>query len=166
MLLHEPGRYPVAYFLLTDVAAGVLERAGHTTQHRDLRPMSWYPVRASGQSKQRAAWQHVDLPTHAEDLKGRVAFAWQTVDTCSKSASGSSVTREMPATGWTSALPASISLSVSAIRSSLTASALWSRTSPVFRAGRDRGLPRRRAAEAGARAERGLARRGPQPRPR
>ncbi|WP_255345968.1 DUF427 domain-containing protein [Streptomyces chartreusis] len=73
MLLHEPGRYPVAYFLLTDVAAGVLEQAEHTTHHRDLGAMSWYSVRAGGQSKQRAAWQHVDLPDYAEGLKERVA---------------------------------------------------------------------------------------------
>ncbi|MEU8757339.1 DUF427 domain-containing protein [Streptomyces chartreusis] len=80
MLLHEPGRYPVAYFLLTDVAAGVLEQAEHTTHHRDLGALSWYPVRARGQSKQRAAWQHVDLPDYAEDLNGRVALAWRAVD--------------------------------------------------------------------------------------
>ena len=36
VLLHEPGRYPVAYFPLGDVADGVLEPGGHTTRHRDL----------------------------------------------------------------------------------------------------------------------------------
>ncbi|MFF8352930.1 DUF427 domain-containing protein [Streptomyces chartreusis] len=80
MLLHEPGRYPVAYILLTDVAAGVLEQAEHTTQHRDLGAMSWYPVRAGGQSNQRSAWQHVVLPDHAEGREGRVAFAQRAVD--------------------------------------------------------------------------------------
>jgi uncharacterized protein (DUF427 family) len=80
VLLHEPGRYPVAYFLLTDVATDVLEQAEHTTRHRDLGATSWYTVRAGGQSRQRAAWQHVDLPDYAEDLKGRVAFAWRAMD--------------------------------------------------------------------------------------
>ncbi|MFD0433408.1 DUF427 domain-containing protein [Streptomyces chartreusis] len=80
VLLHEPGRYPVAYFLLTDVAADVLEQAEHTTRHRDLGATSWYTVQAGGQSKQRAAWQHVELPDYAEDLKGRIAFAWRAMD--------------------------------------------------------------------------------------
>jgi uncharacterized protein (DUF427 family) len=77
VLLHEPGRYPVAYFPLEAVADGVLEPADHTTQHRDLGPTAWFTVRAGEQRKQRAAWQHADLPSHASALKGRVAFAWR-----------------------------------------------------------------------------------------
>ncbi|WP_405866267.1 MULTISPECIES: DUF427 domain-containing protein [unclassified Streptomyces] len=80
VLLHEPGRYPVAYFPLGDVTAGVLEPGEHTTRHRDLGPTSWYTVRAGTQSKQRAAWQHTELPDYAGDLKGRVAFAWRAMD--------------------------------------------------------------------------------------
>ncbi|MEU9522782.1 DUF427 domain-containing protein [Streptomyces sp. NPDC048224] len=80
VLLHEPGRYPVAYFLREDVGPGVLEQAEHTTHHRDLGRTSWFTVRAGDQSKQRAAWQHVDLPDYAEDLKDRVAFAWRAMD--------------------------------------------------------------------------------------
>ncbi|MFJ5212375.1 DUF427 domain-containing protein [Streptomyces nigra] len=80
VLLHEPGRYPVAYFPLADIASGVLEEAAHTTQHRDLGQTSWYTIRVGTQSKQRAAWQHVGLPSHAEILKGRVAFAWRAMD--------------------------------------------------------------------------------------
>src|SRR5215469_4794687 len=44
VLLHEPGRYPVAYFPLADIAGGVLEAGEHTTRHRDLGPTSWYTV--------------------------------------------------------------------------------------------------------------------------
>lgn len=80
VLLHEPGRYPVAHFPLADIAAGVLEEAQHTTQHRDLGRTSWYTVRAGTQSKQRAAWQHVGLPGHAEIFKGRIAFACRAMD--------------------------------------------------------------------------------------
>jgi uncharacterized protein (DUF427 family) len=80
VLLHEPGRYPVAYFPLEDVADGVLEPNDHTTQHRDLGATSWYTVRAATQSKPRAAWQHTGLPDHASELKGRVAFAWRAMD--------------------------------------------------------------------------------------
>jgi uncharacterized protein (DUF427 family) len=80
MLLHEPGRYPVAYFPLGDIADGVLEASEHTTQHRDLGTTSWYTVRAGAQSKARAAWQHTGLPDYAGELKGRVAFAWRAMD--------------------------------------------------------------------------------------
>jgi uncharacterized protein (DUF427 family) len=80
VLLHEPSRYPVAYFPLDDILAGALSPSGHTTQHRDLGPTSWYTVQNSGQVKPRAAWQHTELPAHANDLKGRAAFAWRAMD--------------------------------------------------------------------------------------
>ena len=80
LALHEPGRYPVAYFPLTDVADGVLESGANITNHSDLGPTSWYTVQAGGQSKPRAAWQHTELPAHADDLKERVAFAWRAMD--------------------------------------------------------------------------------------
>lgn len=80
VLLHEPGRYPVAYFPFGDVVPGVLEASGHNTEHRDLGPTAWYTARAGEQSKPRAAWQHTGLPDHASVLKGRVAFAWRAMD--------------------------------------------------------------------------------------
>jgi uncharacterized protein (DUF427 family) len=80
VVLHEPGRYPVAYFPLADIADGALLPGEHTTRHRDLGPTSWYTVSAGEQSKQRAAWQHMQLPDHASELKGRVAFAWRSMD--------------------------------------------------------------------------------------
>ena len=80
VLLHEPGRYPVAYFPLGGISPGVLERSEHTTRHRDLGTTSWYAVRAGSQSKPRAAWQHTELPDYAGELKGRVAFAWRAMD--------------------------------------------------------------------------------------
>ena len=80
VLLHEPGRYPVAYFPLGDIAADALEASEHATRHRDLGATSWYTVRAGEHTKPRAAWQHTELPAHAGDLKGRVAFAWRAMD--------------------------------------------------------------------------------------
>jgi uncharacterized protein (DUF427 family) len=80
VLLHEPGRYPVAYFPLEDVEQGVLEPEGRTTQHRDLGPTIWHAVHAGNARAPRAAWEHNDLPAHASDLKGRVAFAWRAMD--------------------------------------------------------------------------------------
>ncbi|MEV0803284.1 DUF427 domain-containing protein [Kribbella sp. NPDC050281] len=80
VLLHEPARYPVAYFPIGDIVTGVLEAAERTTQHRDLGETTWYTVTAGDSSKTRAAWQHTALPDHASDLKGRVAFAWRAMD--------------------------------------------------------------------------------------
>jgi uncharacterized protein (DUF427 family) len=80
VLLHEPGRYPVAYFPLGDVSADVLHPSEYTTRHRDLGLTSWYTVRSGEQSAQRGAWQHTDLPGYASELSGRVAFAWRAMD--------------------------------------------------------------------------------------
>jgi uncharacterized protein (DUF427 family) len=80
VLLHEPGRYPVAYFPLADITTGTLQPSEHTTQHQDLGPTSWYTVQAGEHSKPRAAWQHTALPDYASELKGRVAFAWRVMD--------------------------------------------------------------------------------------
>lgn len=80
VLLHEPGRYPVAYFPLSDVADGVLQPSSHVTQHKDLGATSWFAVQVGDQLKQRAAWQHTDLADYAVDLKGRIAFGWRAMD--------------------------------------------------------------------------------------
>ncbi len=80
VILHEPGRYPVAYFPASAMAEGVLEPTEHTTIHRDLGKTSWYTVRAGEHRKPRAAWQHTELPAYARDLAGRVAFAWRAMD--------------------------------------------------------------------------------------
>jgi uncharacterized protein (DUF427 family) len=80
VLLHEPARYPVAYFPLADVVADVLRAEERTTRHKDLGPTAWYTVTAGDAGRPRAAWQHVELPDYASDLKGRVAFAWRAMD--------------------------------------------------------------------------------------
>jgi uncharacterized protein (DUF427 family) len=80
VLLHEPGRYPVAYFLPGAISDGALEPSEHITRHRDLGPTSWYTVQAGTHSTPRAAWQHTELPGYASELKGRVAFAWRAMD--------------------------------------------------------------------------------------
>jgi len=80
LLLFEPGRYPVAYFPENDVSPDTLQRTEYTTQHQDLGPTSWYTVRAGERSVPRGAWQYVDLPAYASELRARVAFAWRTMD--------------------------------------------------------------------------------------
>jgi uncharacterized protein (DUF427 family) len=80
VLLHEPGRYPVAYFPLGDIADVVLEDGQHVTSDRDLGATTWYTVHVGGQSKARAAWRHTELPEYAGELQGAVAFAWRAMD--------------------------------------------------------------------------------------
>ena len=80
LLLFEPGHYPMAYFPEADIAPNILDRTEHTTRHRDLGLTSWYNVRAGGRNAPRGAWQHIQLPAHASELKARVAFAWPAMD--------------------------------------------------------------------------------------
>ena len=80
VLLHEPGRYPVAYFPREDIAETALEPAEHTSEHRDLGATKWYVVSAGRRSAPRGAWEHVDLPSYAGELSDHVAFAWRAMD--------------------------------------------------------------------------------------
>ena len=80
ILLFEPGHYPMAYFPKRDISAGALEASEYTTKHNELGLTSWYVVRAGGQSTPRGAWQHINLPDYASELRDRVAFAWPAMD--------------------------------------------------------------------------------------
>src|SRR5262245_24824386 len=80
LVLFEPGRYPVAYFPESDISADTLQRTEPTTEHRDLGATCWYTVRAGDKSALRGAWQHIDLPDYASELRGRVAFAWPAME--------------------------------------------------------------------------------------
>jgi uncharacterized protein (DUF427 family) len=80
LLLFEPSRYPVAYFPETDVSSGALEHTGHIVQHPDLGATSWYAARAGEHVAAKGAWQHTEVPAHANELQGRFAFAWQAMD--------------------------------------------------------------------------------------
>src|ERR1700744_4163310 len=80
LLLFEPGRYPVAYLPETDVSQETLERSEHNTRHPDLGLTAWYIIKAGQKQTQRGAWQHVDLPAYASELRTRIAFAWAAMD--------------------------------------------------------------------------------------
>src|SRR6478609_1751265 len=77
VLLHEPGRYPVAYFPRGDVQQGVLISEERVTQHRDLGDTRWFTVGVDGREANHAAWEYPALPDYAAVLDGRVAFAWR-----------------------------------------------------------------------------------------
>jgi uncharacterized protein (DUF427 family) len=80
VLVHEPGRYPVAYFPINSAMPGALRQLETVTMHRDLGKTAWFSVHAGGQTAQRGAWQHTDLPNYASELADRVAFAWRSMD--------------------------------------------------------------------------------------
>lgn len=80
VLLHEPGRYPVAYFPQGDIVAEALHLSSRTTTHPDLGPTAWYSIRHGEREARRGAWEHTELPSFAEILIGRVAFAWHAMD--------------------------------------------------------------------------------------
>ncbi|MCZ0986086.1 DUF427 domain-containing protein [Streptomyces diastatochromogenes] len=80
VLLHEPGRYPVAYFPREDVNEQTLVTSGKVTHHKDLGDTAWYAVHAGGRTAERAAWEFTALPKHAAELQGRIAFAWRAMD--------------------------------------------------------------------------------------
>jgi uncharacterized protein (DUF427 family) len=80
ILLHEPGHYPVAYFPLAAIRDGAVERTERVTRHRELGATAWFTVKSADDSAERAAWQHVDLPEYASELRDRVAFAWRAME--------------------------------------------------------------------------------------
>ncbi len=80
VLLHEPGRYPVAYFPRGDIDEGILIPEDRVTQHKDLGDTRWFTVTVAEQQANRSAWQHTGLPRHAAVLDGRLAFAWRAME--------------------------------------------------------------------------------------
>jgi uncharacterized protein (DUF427 family) len=80
VLLHEPGRYPVAYFPAADIQSGILSREDRATQHAELGEAAWFTVEAGDRKAAHAAWQYIALPGYAAVLDGRVAFAWRGMD--------------------------------------------------------------------------------------
>ncbi|MFC4608633.1 DUF427 domain-containing protein [Streptomyces maoxianensis] len=80
ILLHEPGRYPVAYFPREDVDEQALVASDKVTHHKDLGDAAWYAAHAGDRTIERAAWEFTALPGHAAELQGRIAFAWRAMD--------------------------------------------------------------------------------------
>ncbi|HEY1567859.1 MAG TPA: DUF427 domain-containing protein [Solirubrobacteraceae bacterium] len=80
ILLHEPARYPVAYFPKPDVRSDVLEPSDHVTRHQELGPTAWYTVRLGDRQSPRGAWEHPSPPEFAPMFADRVAFAWHAMD--------------------------------------------------------------------------------------
>jgi uncharacterized protein (DUF427 family) len=80
VLLHEPGRYPIAYFPRGDIQPGILVAEGRVTLHDELGETRWYSIAGTERSVDHAAWEHTAPPVHADVLRDRLAFAWRAVD--------------------------------------------------------------------------------------
>ncbi|HEX3845365.1 MAG TPA: DUF427 domain-containing protein [Steroidobacteraceae bacterium] len=80
LLLHEPGRYPVAFFTLASIKPDVLVSENRTTQHPDFGDTEWFTVTVGERRAMRAAWQFTALPEFAGVFRSRVAFAWRAMD--------------------------------------------------------------------------------------
>ncbi len=80
VLLHEPGRYPVAYFPKADIITDGMLPSDRITNHRELGRTAWYAVRVGDSEAHRGAWEHTALPLFAAVLADRVAFAWHAMD--------------------------------------------------------------------------------------
>jgi uncharacterized protein (DUF427 family) len=80
VLLHEPGRYPVAYFPKGSILQGALATTDKRTEHPDLGEMTWFEVTAGDKNAPRGAWEHTALQPHCRVLEDHVAFAWRAMD--------------------------------------------------------------------------------------
>jgi len=79
-LLHETGRYPVAYFPPADLDAALLRPSSKRTQHPILGQAIWCSAEIGGQRFDDVAWSHPRPPHHARVLAGLVAFVWGAMD--------------------------------------------------------------------------------------
>jgi L-alanine-DL-glutamate epimerase-like enolase superfamily enzyme len=61
VLLHAPGRYPVAYFPRADIAANALQPSDHTSQHRDV---VWRAMDAFYEADERILGRAADQSGH------------------------------------------------------------------------------------------------------
>lgn len=80
LVLHEPGRYPVAFFPLADVRPGVLVSENPPTRTPVFGATEWFTVKVGERRVVLGAWQYTALPDYAVELRGRVAFTWQAMD--------------------------------------------------------------------------------------
>lgn len=80
LLLHEPGRYPVAYFPFADVRADVLVSEPPATRAPHFGNTEWFTVTVGDRRATRGAWRHTAPPDYASEFRDRVAFVWHAMD--------------------------------------------------------------------------------------
>lgn len=80
VLLHEPGRYPVAYFPKADITANALQPSDHTSQHRSSGRLGGTSSSAGNESRARGLGAH-RAPRLCKRATEPSGFAWRATDT-------------------------------------------------------------------------------------
>jgi uncharacterized protein (DUF427 family) len=79
-LLHETGRYPVAYFPVVDVDQTALRSSPTRGNHRELGDTHWWSLHIGDRLFDDVAWSHPQPPAHAASLARHLAFVWDAMD--------------------------------------------------------------------------------------
>lgn len=80
LVLHEPGRFPVAFFPMADVRSEVLIAENANTRTPVFGDTQWFAVTVGARSAARGAWHYTDPPDYAGEFRGHVAFTWRAMD--------------------------------------------------------------------------------------
>jgi uncharacterized protein (DUF427 family) len=80
VLLHETGRYPVAYFPAGDVERRLLGPSSTRSHHPLLGEVEWWSLDIDGRRFEDVVWTHPRPPAQAEAIAGLVAFLWDAMD--------------------------------------------------------------------------------------
>jgi len=132
-LLHEPGRYPVAYFPLGSIADGVLEDGQHVTADRDLGRRPGTPFASAGKARRGRPGTTPTCPNTRESCRGGLRSSGGRWTPSTKKTNGSSATPPIRTTGSTFARPAAICWSTTASGSSPTQRVRWRSTNRASR---------------------------------
>src|SRR5438552_2753515 len=79
-LLHETGRYPVAYFPPAEVDRALLRASAKNTAHPLLGRVRWWSIEIGDKSFADVAWSHPRPPEHAAVMTDLLAFSWSEMD--------------------------------------------------------------------------------------
>ncbi len=102
VLLHEPARYPVAYFPGADIEPGALAEMAHRTRHRDLGPPRGSRAHRRLDASSGQPGSTSTCPPTPPRCEGRVAFAGERWMPSTRRTSASSATPPTPTTATTS----------------------------------------------------------------
>jgi uncharacterized protein (DUF427 family) len=82
--LREASYAPVQYVPLADVDESLLERSDHTSYCPFKGDATYFSVPAGGEKSENAVWEYVEPYSAVAEIKGRVAFYPDRVDSISE----------------------------------------------------------------------------------